>query len=444
MKAAGLPASISTLAAEYEASTAGANAIALSWTAPSMEEGIPIGYKVFRNNGDGGAVSNFPDPTCGLNARPAPQRCTITGLQRGRRYTFQISAINEIGEGPKSTMQEFISAAVPAKVSNVISTSASLAPTLRFQWDAPNDRGAYIYNYDGQLQRLTDSGVILAAPVIKDWEAAARGGDVTNTFVELQPTGFLHPVEEYRFRVRAYNEMGPAGTSDWGWSDWSASTWTLDRPNIPTNVDRAVEALVGRPVSNKEISIGWQEATYFGGDIEANVKYEVYAGLSPSTMTSRGTVPGTMRLAGSPVVGQTHWFTLPGLDQGMHVFFQVYAWNRGWRSLQAVTPHKELIAAAKPSVSAFAKIVSTTTGVVDMTWNYPSDDGGAPIIEYEIVYGNVSDAGTAPYTITPDAGATVATMGYTAGSTTMFHIRARNNAGYSSWDSVSCCPYTSP
>lgn len=72
--------------------------------------------QVFRNNGDGGPVSDYADPTCGMDSRPAPQRCTISGLQRGRTYSFQIAAINEIGESKRSMEQQFRAAAVPAKI----------------------------------------------------------------------------------------------------------------------------------------------------------------------------------------------------------------------------------------------------------------------------------------------------------------------------------------
>merc|ERR1719277_1090048 len=81
MKAAGQPEQITTLKAEYEATTAGPNSIALSWITPDLQDGIPIGYRVYRNDGNGGPVSDNPDPTCGMDARPAPQHCTITGLQ---------------------------------------------------------------------------------------------------------------------------------------------------------------------------------------------------------------------------------------------------------------------------------------------------------------------------------------------------------------------------
>merc|ERR1719277_2259498 len=60
LKAAGAPDQITTLKAEYEATTAGPNSVALSWVAPDMPEGIPVGYKVYRNNGGVGPVSDYP------------------------------------------------------------------------------------------------------------------------------------------------------------------------------------------------------------------------------------------------------------------------------------------------------------------------------------------------------------------------------------------------
>jgi len=458
LKAAGIPDQITTLKAEYEATTAGPNSIALSWVAPDMQEGIPVGYKVYRNSGDGGPVSDYPDPTCGMDSRPAPQRCTVTGLQRGKKYRFQIVGVNEIGEGSRSVEQEFKAAAVPAKITTLRNPTGGYAPSLRYEWDAPNDRGAYIYNYDGQVQKLTDAGAPLATPITLNWNTESRGNlDKTDTFVELNDWDLIRPGEQYRFRVRGYNEQGPAMDSDWGWSDWSTTTptqdgdspvgWTLNQPTAPTNFGRAAQGLpTGDPVADA-ITVGWQGYTVdpapeLGGDEVANAYYEVYAGLSPTTMSSQGTVPSTMLDANYPDVGQSHYFTLSGLQVGTRVYFQVYTWNRAWRSLEAVTPHLELIAAQKPSTPTFVKITSTTANTVDLEWNYPADDGGAPLIEYDISYG--VNKGDAAFTIQIGPGLTDTTwaMGYDDGTTESFHIRARTNAGYSDWETVSCCPYS--
>jgi len=448
-KAAGQPEEITTLAAEYEANTAGPNSVALSWVAPDMHDGIVIGYKVFRNNGDGGPVSDYADPTCGMDSRPAPQRCTISGLQRGRTYSFQIAAINEIGESKRSMEQQFRAAAVPAKIGTLRNPSASTVPALRFEWDAPNDRGAYVYNYEGELERLTNAGVVVATPVLNTWTTLTRGSDTTDTFVEFSGTGYLAQGEQYRFRVRGYNAVGPAAGSDWGWSDWSSTTpsalgdmpagWTLDKPEPPTAFGRAVQGLPsGDPVATA-ITVGWKgypvdPDTNLGGDVVANCYYEVYAGLSPTSMVSRGTVPGKQLADGYPDVGQTHYFTFPDLVPGTHVYFQVYTWNRAWRSVAAVTPYVDLIAAAKPDPPDITSVTSTAANSVDIVWTPPANDGGAPILEYDVAYGVSGDAATSTIQLEPGLTSTAWNMGYTAGTTENFWIRARSNAGYSDWD----------
>ena len=60
--------------------------IALQWDVPNMNGGTAIGFRVYRNDGGSTPVSAIPDPTCGSEMRPAPQRCTLTGLVPGESY----------------------------------------------------------------------------------------------------------------------------------------------------------------------------------------------------------------------------------------------------------------------------------------------------------------------------------------------------------------------
>jgi len=443
MKAAGQPATITTLAQEVEASTAGAYSIALSWVAPDMEDGIPIGYKVYRNDGAGGDVSDHSDPTCGLDTRPAPQRCTVTGLQYGRWYTFQVAAINEVGEGPRSAEQQFRAAAVPATITTLANPEGNTFPSLTFTWGAPNSRGAAITNYDGQLERVTN---VDAGPVLVEWNTATRGQDSTDLQVIFTAPD-VAVGEQYRFRVRGYNEQGPAIASQWGWSDWSSTTpnaagdspvgWTLDKPNPPTAFGRASDLMPTGDPKATEITVGWVGVTAaadLGQDALENCQYEVYAGFSVDTMTPQGAKLDAATALAAPYP-QTHYFTVGNLEPGQHVYFQVYTWNSAWRSLAAVTPPLDLIAASKPGKPTIKSAVSTAAGSVDIAWEIPTDDGGAPLLEYVLAYGVAPDDENFQTTVGP--GETLVTWeinGFDAAAAETFHIRARTNAGYSEWD----------
>jgi len=77
------------------AAAASPNEVTLTWAAPVSDGGSPItGYKVYRATSAGaetllstvGVVLSYPDP----------------GLTNGQAYYYEVSAVNAVGEGPKS------------------------------------------------------------------------------------------------------------------------------------------------------------------------------------------------------------------------------------------------------------------------------------------------------------------------------------------------------
>jgi len=125
LKAAGEPAQMA--APTQAAIGSSATSIKLTWSVPELNGGYAIGYKVYRNNGLGTTISSVPDPTCGSETRPAPQDCTITGLQTSEEYEIKMVSINEIGDGVLSNMVVMTSATVPAKI-NLRNTDSTFNP----------------------------------------------------------------------------------------------------------------------------------------------------------------------------------------------------------------------------------------------------------------------------------------------------------------------------
>jgi PKD repeat protein len=80
--------------------TAGNRQISLSWTAPSSNGGVNItAYKVYRGTTSGGETLLTSGGCAGLGAVLS---CTDTGLTNGKTYFYTVSAVNSIGEGPRS------------------------------------------------------------------------------------------------------------------------------------------------------------------------------------------------------------------------------------------------------------------------------------------------------------------------------------------------------
>jgi hypothetical protein len=84
LKVAGTPAEVTGVVQFSQYATI--TSIALGWDVPNMRGGTAIGFKVYRNNGGGTAISDIADSTCGSEQRPAPQRCVISGLIPGESY----------------------------------------------------------------------------------------------------------------------------------------------------------------------------------------------------------------------------------------------------------------------------------------------------------------------------------------------------------------------
>jgi PKD repeat protein len=81
--------------------TAGNGQVALKWTAPSNNGGVNItAYRVYRGTTSGGEALLTTGGCSGLGSVLA---CTDTGLSNGQAYYYEVSALNAIGEGNKST-----------------------------------------------------------------------------------------------------------------------------------------------------------------------------------------------------------------------------------------------------------------------------------------------------------------------------------------------------
>src|SRR5207249_1864505 len=128
--------------------TAGNNQVGLSWTTPS-DGGSPItGYRVYRGTVSGslslyqtlGITNGYTDPAA----------------VDGTKYYYQVSAVNAVGEGARSSERSATPAA-PATVPGVASLTATAGNAqVALSWTTPADGGSPITGY--KLYRGTVSG----------------------------------------------------------------------------------------------------------------------------------------------------------------------------------------------------------------------------------------------------------------------------------------------
>jgi PKD repeat protein len=75
--------------------------VSLSWTAPANNGGVAISsYRVYRGTASGGETLVTSGGCSGLGNVTS---CTDTGLTNGQKYFYEVSAVNAIGEGNKSS-----------------------------------------------------------------------------------------------------------------------------------------------------------------------------------------------------------------------------------------------------------------------------------------------------------------------------------------------------
>ena len=169
--------------------TAGNGSITLGWNAAADGGSSIVRYEYRytvaagnRSYGEWTEVSGGPSQTT----------VTLSGLTNGVEHTFQVRAVNDIGEGEPATVNQ-IPGAVPGAPA-LTARGGNGAVTLR--WNAPaNDDGAPILSYD---VRYRDSGASWGAWMEVEGGATARSITITG----------LTNATSYEFQVRAVNGKG--------------------------------------------------------------------------------------------------------------------------------------------------------------------------------------------------------------------------------------------
>ena len=215
--------------------------------AAGNDNGAPItGYK----------VSSVTGPA--VTQECASTSCTVTGLANDSEYTFQVVAINDVGESEPS---------VPSAVARPdVRPERPARPTvergdeqLTVAWAAPTNRGSAIQSYTVQVQN-TQTGRMEPAP------QELAGGTTQTVF-----TGLENGVE-YRFRVQASNLADEP--SDW--SEWSQAEHPAGKPHKPSGTPSAERVNDPRDEGGG-ITVTWPKMTEGESNGEPITQYIVTA-----------------------------------------------------------------------------------------------------------------------------------------------------------------------
>ena len=173
----------------------------LSWTVPGYNGGVPItNYNVYR---DGSLLTTLGNVT-------SYQDNTMQHI--AHTHMYEVSAVNSIGEGPKSNQSTITSWDVPAVVTGVVAT-AQVGSQIQLDWNIPNNGGTAItgYRIQSSIDNITFTDVV-ASTTIKPYIHTG----LTNGVV-------------YYYKISAINVVGEGATG-------SAQTIVGDIPDTPSSM----------------------------------------------------------------------------------------------------------------------------------------------------------------------------------------------------------------
>ena len=262
--------------------TTGDQRVTLRWTTPSRDGGSAITRYESRYREEGGSYGGWTTVSGGARATSI----TVTGLDNGTTYEFQVRARNDIGPGPESnTASATLDESAPGAPAGLTANAGDEIVTLN--WSAPDDGGAQLLRYE---YRYRESGETYG-----DWNEL--DDDTTQVTIRGLTNG-----TEYDFQMRAVNSIdnGPAA---------QASATPGRAPSMPTGLTASVES--------ETITVMWGAPDDNGGS--AITGYRLRYRLSGGQWRNWMTVPGG---------DDADSHTITGLTNGVGYEIQVRAVNR--------------------------------------------------------------------------------------------------------------------
>ncbi len=335
---------------------ASGTSLSVSWQAPLQTGGADItGYSVQYRDGSASPIEWI---SLTPNVPPTESTTTIDDLTQGNQYFVQVTAINSVGTGTYSDEKYGTPATAPAAPTNLSITPAS-ATSLTASWDAPGDNGSPITGYD-VLHRVSDTG----GGTPSDWTAPTQidGGVATTATISSLTAGTMYDIE-----VLAKNAIGDGAPAQ-------ASGAPQAAPDSPTEV--TVTA-----TTTSSLTVTWIAPAETNG-----------SDLSGYTVEYRRTADGGQSAGAwidAPDPGTVETIILSNLEPYVLYDLRVAAVNDVGASDPAMGSGRT--DAALPSVPQNLVVSAVSQTELDVSWDAPSENGGAPITGYEVRYRKVEN-----------------------------------------------------
>ena len=236
--------------------TAAIQQLEINWTQPTS--GDPItSYKVYRGGSLIATVSGSPPETVYTN----------TGLANGASYSYTVSAVNDAGEGPRSSSASGTTPAEPDAPSLLPLTATD--NQIELDWTEPTNNGASISAY--KIYR----GITLLTTL--------SSTPLPLTYADTSVTVGT----SYSYKVSAVNSVGEGSQSN------SRSIKAVGPPSAPANFTATR--------GDTEVSLSWDAAEPNGGTIQHYLLY--FRAGAVGSYTERN-------------IGNVTTYTLTGLTNG--------------------------------------------------------------------------------------------------------------------------------
>jgi len=313
--------------------TAVPNQINLTWVTPASDNGSAItGYKIFRTD-------NLVTPMATLgvvNLWNGDASGTI-----GVSYTYNVHAINAMGDSPAGVSDTVVHGNVPAQVI-VSSVAALLGLAIKIDWDAPVANGYAISSY--VVESTVNGGT--------SWTSVGTPNALTLTHQSLTEAN------QYQYRVSAVNALGTGTPS----ATTTPAVTAGDVPDAPSGHSASQSGVA-------EIGLAWAEPDDHEYSID---EYRIYRSL---------TTGGTYTLLVDGLTGLTHTDTSLTVSQAY--FYKIQAHNSlGWSADSTIV--SATAADVPDQVTGMSSQAIAGSDVV-LTWNAAGDNSSV-ITNYFIEY----------------------------------------------------------
>ena len=371
----GAPASLS-------AEDKGKDAVTLTWNAPSEDGGSDISdYRIEYSTDSGRAWTLVND---GVATTTTYEH---TGLNAGTNYCYRVAAINENGMGLFSGQACATTETVPGAPRS-LDAAAKGENAVTLTWRAPSsDGGSAVTGY--RIDHSDDDGA--------NWQTLVS--DSATTTREYEHAS-LSAGSRHCYRVAAINTHGEGPLSG------QACATTDGAPSAPRNLDAT-------PISETSIRLTWDEPSSDGGEAVTGYLLEYYDGAEWLALESN-------------LAPTTRTYTHTERDAGTNYCYRVAAVNSNGRGEYSGQACATTTGSPDAPENLSAKADGKTS--IILTWDKPTDTGGATIIGYRIDY--QTDGGSEWITLEHDYDRT--TYGHTGllpGATYRYRVAATHDNG---------------